>query len=302
MNWDAATREARPDHLLSRSKTSTTHDESVQGRRGGRRLQPHRAVRLGRSRSASSKDYMDKPEVAIEYYAFNTTQAADERPPRAQGVQPGGGQGGAGRIPPSRQAADVVHTRRHLPEAIPRPDGRRLRSGSARGSCWPKPDITDADGQVRSVDVPGRAAWRSSTTPRRPTSRSPSSCRRSGSRISGLTVPLKNMELKTFLDVARQAAVQRLLATGLDRRLHGSRTRSSICSRRLAERTAPAGGIQKYVAHARGRQPQPDPQKRYRAPRKSRSVHARRAAGIPLYTADRLAEETLRQRACTRTR
>ncbi len=62
MYWDAASRQARPDHVLP-GRGHDDHDESLQGGRGGRGLQPHRTVRVGRRRSAARRTTWTGPRT-----------------------------------------------------------------------------------------------------------------------------------------------------------------------------------------------------------------------------------------------
>ena len=170
-------------------------------------------------------------------------EAADERRPRAQGVQHGDRQGGAGRVPARRQAAHGVHARRHLPR-LPAADGRSVRSGARASSCWPRP--ATATPTAITIRRSSRSPTSSSPTTRpNATGRLPSSCRRSGSRTSASPCRSRTWSGRRSWTTAPSSN------TRASRERAGSattwiRSRSSISSRRDRRQRHRAGPIQKY--------------------------------------------------------
>ena len=181
MYWDAAASGSTGSRSI-RSKTDDD-DEPVQGGRGGRRRTTTPCRRRGSIRSRGCRTTWTRPRrdrvLPVQHDA-----AADERRARRQGVQHGDRQGGAG----ASSGATAKPLTGVRPDGIfpgyPQPHGRSVRSGAraraaGRGrlsGCQPATTIRRRSRSARS---------RSPTTRRRATGRSPSSCRRNGSRISG---------------------------------------------------------------------------------------------------------------------
>ena len=146
------------------------------------------------------KDYMDAPEIAIEYYVFNTTKPPMDDNARPQGVQHGDRQGSAGQVPRRREAADGVHARRHL-SRLPAAEGRRLQR-RARPRTARRGRVSR---QLPATTIPARfpvgdveILYNTSESNRQVAEFVQAQWKQN----LGITVPLRNMEFRTFL-VAR---------------------------------------------------------------------------------------------------
>ena len=207
------------------------------------------------------KDYMDKPENAIEYYMFNTKKAPmnDIRVRRAFNMAID--KAALAAYQPRRQAADGVHARRHL-SGLPAAQGRSVRS-AARPRAARRGRVPRCERSVRSVEVSGQPISRSATTPPKPTSRPPSSFRLNGSRISALTVPLQEYRVENVPRFAREAPIQ-----AAPRGPDGSATTwipytfLDLFSTETGD-NGTGWSDPKYVAMLREANTQPDPAKRY---------------------------------------
>ena len=130
-----------------------------------------------------TKDHMDKPEAAIDYYMLNTTKPPmdDVRVRKAFNMA-------IDKVGLAAYQRTIKPLTAFTPEGIfpgLSAAGRRsVRSERARSSCLPRPAI--ATPTATSIRRHFRSPTSSSPTTRpSATARSPSSCRRSGSRTSG---------------------------------------------------------------------------------------------------------------------
>ena len=238
----------------------------------------------GSIRFADLPDYMDKPEVAIEYYGINTTKPPmnDLRVRKAFNLA-------VDKNALAEYRRVVKPLTSFTPEGIfpkyPRPTRRRLRSAARARCCWRKRAI----------------AMRTASSTRRNFPRAPLEILYNTTESNKQTAEFVQAQWKQNLghhraaeehgveDVpgrARQASVQRLRAAGLDRGLHGSvLVPGSVLDAHGRERH---GLVRSEVRDDAGRQPIASPIRRsvtssWRRPKRtcwkrSRSFRFRRRA------------------------
>ena len=245
-------------------------------------VQPHPCRPRGSIICAGLKDYMDKPESAIEYYMLNTTKPPMDDVRVRKAFNMAIDKVGAGRVPAHRQAADGVHARRHLPR-LSAAERRSVRSGARASSCSPKPAIaTPAATTIRRSFPIADVELTYNTTERN--RQIAEFVQAQWKQNLGLTVPLKNMEWKTFLDYRAKLEYKGVARAGLGRRLHGSvHVPRSVHDddRRQRHRV-----VRPEVRRRCSTRPtaQPDPQKRYELLAKAEAMLLDAQPVIPLYT------------------
>ena len=264
-------------------------------------VQPHRAGRVGRSHPR-----LQGLHGRARRTRTSTTSSTRTRPPMndvrvRQGVQHGDRQGGAGRVSADGQAADGVRPEGIFP-GYPEPTGDPFdpaaRARAARRGRLPRcaaATTTRRRFPVSDVDI-------SYNTPRA-TGRSPSSSRRNGSRTSALTVPLKNMEFRTFLSRARRLEYRGVARAGWVGDYMDPFTFLNLFSTTAAT-TAPAGATRATSQMLQRRQPRARPAaSAIELLAQRRSDAARGAADhSALHAGDQLAEEAVREGHVRRTR
>ena len=182
---------------------------------------------------------MDAPENAIEYYAINTTK------PPMDDVR-------------VRKAFNMAIDKEALADfrVVVKPLTAFTPEGIFPGYPQPKGDAVRRRARPRAARR-GRVSRRptaTTTQPKFPSARSRFSTTRTKSNRQiaefiqaqwkqnlGITVPLRNMEFRTFLVERIGARIQGLRAVGLGRRLHGPVHVPRALRPRRAATTAPAG-------------------------------------------------------------
>ena len=99
-----------------------------------------------------TKDHMDKPECAIDYYMLNTTKPPMDDIRVRKAFNMSIDKVGPGRVPAHHQAAHRVLARRHF-SRLPAADRRSVRSG-AREAAARRGRLPRRGRQLRSVEVP----------------------------------------------------------------------------------------------------------------------------------------------------
>ena len=158
-----------------------------------------------------TKDHMDKPECAIDYYMLNTTKPPmdDIRVRKAFNMA-------------IDKAGLAAYQRTIKPLTAFSPEGifPAIRSRSAirsirraRSSCWPKPAIATPNGSYDPSTFPiAEVELTYNTTERN--RQIAEFVQAQWKQNLGLTVPLKNMEWKTFLDYRAKLEYKGVARTG----------------------------------------------------------------------------------------